>query len=441
MKRTLSVIVIFAFALCLFACSDAPAAQTESTVLSEATQSIPETSAPEETVPVQTAPKLEYTVANPTPLPDYSVPENYTTDDLRQIAVRAMRDILTVEWTPAKYYTYKNKYDWPDKQFQYVTGQTFNGMPYANAHTGIFQWYKFYDPETGILDYPGTGQQWGEDLGTVCADCILWAWSTVCNSYDSITYTYHMTPGNNFVGTGTYTLPDGITSFRAQTTDMICEFNGIEGMAQAYAQLLPADALTSTSDGHAVMIIRPSEVVYKEDGTIDVDNSYIFYQDQSGGTSNHFNEVEENGEIHYYVGHTDTKFTFANAFKRGFIPITTQEFLGTKEYTPADASYEGGSNSVNDLFTATIYTNYPLCSAELLAEDTDGNRSRIAIDLFTKMDGGNHTGEEGYTYHLTGLEFGNAETIKRDYPDAVKAVLVAQVSTGDEFELISFDLR
>ena len=250
-----------------------------------------------------------------------------------------------------------------------------------------------------------------------------------------------MTPGNNFVGTGTYTLPDGITSFRAQTTDMICEINGIDGMAQAYAQLLPADALTSTSDGHAVMVIRPSEVVYKEDGTIDVDNSYIFYQDQSGGTADHFNQVEENGKIHYYVGHTDTKFSFANAFKRGFIPITTSEFLGTKEYTPAEASYQGGTNSISDLYTAAIATNYPLCSAELLAEDADGNRSRIAIDLFTKLDGGNRTGAEGYTYYLTGMEFGSAETIKQEHPDAVKVVLLAQVSTGDEFELISFDLQ
>jgi len=430
MKRILCLIIAASTLLGITACSSPEVKETTPTV-TDAT----------ETVPAVTAPVLDYTVANPTPYPDYSVPEDYTTDDLRQIAIRAMRDILTVEWTAAKYYTYKNKYDWPNKQFQYVTGVTFNGMPYANAHTGIFQWYKFYDPETGIMNFPGTGQQWGESLGTVCADAVLWGWSTVCNSYDSITYTYHMTPGNNFVSPGTYTLPDDITSFRAQTTDMICEFNGLQAMASAYAQLLPADALTSTSDGHAIMAIQEPEVVYLEDGSIDVDNSYIIYQDQSGGTSKHFNEVEEDGVIHYYVGHTEAKLSFANAFNRGFIPITTKEFLGLKPYTKAQASYSGATNSMKDLFSASITTNYPLCSAELLAEDAQGQRTRIAIELYTKQDGGNRTGEEGYTYYFNDLLVTDPQTALDKLPETVKVILLAQVSTGDEFEIATFTVE
>lgn len=429
MKRMLCLLLTICTVFGFVACGSEEPVKTE-----------PQTTDDTQPVPVVTAPILEYSVANPTPVPDYSVPENYTTDDLRQIAIRAMRDILTVEWTPAKYYTYRNKYDWVNKQFQYVTGVTFNGMPYANAHTGIFQWYKFYDPETGIMNYPGTGQQWGESLGTVCADAILWGWSTVCNSYDSITYTYHMTPGNNFVGTGTYELPDGIVSFKTQTTDMICEMNGLEVMAYAYSKMLPADALTSTSDGHAIMAIREPEVVYLEDGSIDVDNSYIIYQDQSGGTSNHFTEVEENGVIHYYVGNTEKKLSFANAFKRGFIPITTKEFLGQKPYSVAEASYAGSTNSFHDLATANILTNYPLCSAELLAEDAQGNRTRIAIELFTKADGGNHTGDEGYTYIFTDLLTANPQDNLDKLSGIVKVVLVAQVSTGDEFEIATFNV-
>ena len=430
MKRMICLLIAVCTLFGITACGSQESQENES----ETTETV-------QTEPVVTAPRLDYTVANPTPTPDYTVPENYTTDDLRQIAIRAMRDILTVEWTPARYYTYKNRYDWVNKQFQYVTGVTFNGIPYANAHTGIFQWYKFYDPETGIMDYPGSGQQWGEALGTVCADAVLWGWSTVCNSYDSITYTYHMTPGNNFVGTGYYELPSDITSYKLQTTDMICEMNGLEVMAYAYSKMLPADALTSTSDGHAVMAIREPEVVYLEDGSIDVDNSFIIYQDQSGGTSNHFTEVEQDGVIHYYVGNTEKKLSFANAFKRGFIPITTKEFLGQKPYSAAEAAYQGATNSLSDLYTASIATNYPLCSAELLAEDAQGQRTRIAIELYTKADGGNKTGEEGYTYYFEDLLTAEPNKALQNLTDTVKVVLLAQVSTGDEFEIATFPVE
>ena len=99
MKRILCLIIAASTLLGITACSS-PEVKETTPAVTDAT----------ETIPAVTAPVLDYTVANPTPYPDYSVPEDYTTDDLRQIAIRAMRDILTVEWTAAKYYTYKNKY-------------------------------------------------------------------------------------------------------------------------------------------------------------------------------------------------------------------------------------------------------------------------------------------------------------------------------------------
>ena len=80
MKRILCLIIAASTLLGITACSS-PAVKETTPTVTDAT----------ETIPAVTAPVLEYTVANPTPYPDYSVPEDYTTDDLRQIAIVARK--------------------------------------------------------------------------------------------------------------------------------------------------------------------------------------------------------------------------------------------------------------------------------------------------------------------------------------------------------------
>ena len=368
--------------------------------------------------------------------PDYSVPENATSDDLRAIAVRAMLDILTVPWTPDKFYSYKNRFDWPDKDFQYPTGLLYRGMPYANAHTGIFHWLKFYDKETGVMSFPGDGQTWGETLGTVCADSILWAWSTVCNSIGAATYTFHMVPKYNFLPVGDYERPCNMDSFRQEnnTTDDICKTNTLPVMCLAYAAMKPADAVVSTSAGHILMALREPEITYLEDGTIDADNSFLYILDQSGGTKDFFHEIPEDGQIAHYVGHTDLRYKFSTLFNKGYIPITTAEFKGLKPYTKPDLNCNQTVSCIDEVSSLRIRTNYPLCTLEAVALASDGSRSRIALGIYRKDDVKFATGMEGYVYtsdHL--LEAGLLESAPK-YSGS-QMVLLAQLSTGNEYEI------
>ena len=350
-----------------------------------------------------------------------------------------MLDILSVPWTPDKEYSYKNRFDWPNKNFEYPVGLLYRGMPYANAHTGIFHWMKYYDQNTGIMSFPGDGQTWGETLGTVCADSILWAWSTVCNSIGAATYTFHMVPKYNFLPVGDYERPCNMNSFREEnnTTDDICKTNGLDIMSLAYAQMLPADAVVSTSAGHILMAMRAPEIAYDEQGRIDPENSFLYIYDQSGGTQTFFHEIEEDGQIAHYVGHTDLRYKFTTLFNKGYIPITTAEFKGLKPYSRPELTVKGKCGSLAELKALRVKTNYPLCTMEAVIIDRDGSENRAALGIFRKNDVGFATGMEGYTYSADKLfECGLEETAKAT---PGKTLLIrADLSTGNEYELGRF---
>lgn len=308
--------------------------------------------------------QVGYRVNAPKARPDYSQGENPTAEQLRATALQAMQDFVSLPWAPDKYYTYKNPYDIVDKQFQFVPEVTFGGLPYTNAHTGLFQWYAYYDEETGIMSYPGDGMAWSADLGSVCADTMMWSWSTVVNSVGGKFNTFTMTPEYGFIPVGDYVIPEGVLDYREYTTEKICNNNGKDTILEAYAQMLPADALVSTPDGHAVMVVKLGEVVRKEDGTIDAEKSTVFICDQRGGTGNYFYEEEIGGETLLLSGRTNYEYTFAKLYSLSYIPVTCEEFLGISGYEKPEITFEGSTDSLQQVLRGTVKTQYLLATIE-----------------------------------------------------------------------------
>ena len=393
--------------------------------------------AKQETEPQETAPKTTYKVPSPKKTPDYSVPENYTTDDLRAIAVRAMHDFVTIEWTADKYYTYRNPYDAVDKQFQYVPNVTYGGLPYTNAHTGIFQWYKFYDQETGVMSFPGDGMAWSQTLGNVCACTIIWCWSTVCNSLAGNYNSYQMTVPNHFVPVGDYKMNTAIESYRDYTTDKICADNGDTVMYESYAKVLPADALTSSPDAHAVMAMEAANVVRNADGTIDPEQSTIKIMDQRGSVGDESYKHQIDGVDQWYTGRVGYEYTFAKLLSLGYIPVTAAEFTGAKEYTKPVVSFSGKTDSLKDLLTGKVKTNYLLCNLELFLTEADGTETRLALAQYNKKDAGMGCGADTFHFDMGKIRDANVqeqlEGMKISEGAAIR--LVAQVSSGDIFEI------
>lgn len=401
MKKLISVFLMLSLVLTVGCSAKEPAAQ--------------------EPAEIVTAREPDYTVNNPMPRPDYSQEANPSADQLRATALQAMQDFVSLAWTPDKYYTYKNPYDIVTKQFQFVPEVTFGGLPYTNAHTGLFQWYAFYDEETGIMSYPGDGMAWSAELGSVCADTILWSWSTVVNSVGGSFNTFTMTPEYGFIPVGDYVIPEGILDYRNHSTERICADNGMEAILEAYAQMQPADALVSTPDGHAVMVVKLGEVVRKEDGTVDPEQSTVFICDQRGGSGNYFYEEEIGGETLLLSGRTNYEYTFAKLYSLSYIPVTNEEFLGISGYETPEVTFEGSTESFAQFLEGSISTKYLLATLEVVDAQTG---ERVAIAIYRKSDTGKNRGCDGFTYDLSKLQ---------DTQITSSVKVIATLATGHSF--------
>ena len=83
--------------------------------------------------------------------PCYALPKGASTDEIRAMAVKAMRDALTIKWVAPDYYTL-DKYmtDLSARFLHFRPDRVYAGMAYTNGNTGILTWLHFYDFETGL---------------------------------------------------------------------------------------------------------------------------------------------------------------------------------------------------------------------------------------------------------------------------------------------------
>ena len=369
-----------------------------------------------------------YSVASPMSYPDYTFDSEPDTMTLRMTAVQAMRDILSIQWCTETEITYRKTGPVSQKQFVHEPRKTYAGLLYSSANTGIFQFLEYYNMETGMLEYPGDSEALKKELGSSCADALLWAWSTVCNSISGGFYPVLMVPNNGYQPVGKYTYNLTVFSYNEMPSYTIIENNPKETIMESYAQILPADALVSTSDNHAMMAIESACVVYLQDGTIDSANSYVMIQDQRAGGST-FYEHKENGHTLYYSGRTSAKYTFDELYEEDYIPVTTQEFLGTKPYDKAEVIVTGVMpESVADLQNACIEANYPLAVINLITIDAEGNESIVDRTVF----GGAAMQGAPRSYLLN--EMDRSSTIE----DGIYVKVEVVVSTGERFVPIEF---
>lgn len=382
---------------------------------------------------VITASGCSYHVPAPMAYPDYTFTQEPDTTQLRETAIRAMKDILSIQWCTEKEITYRKTGPVSQKQFLHEPRKTYAGLLYSNANAGIFQFFEFYNQQTGCLEYEGTSDELKKELGSSCADALLWAWSTVCNSITGGFYPVLMVPNNGYQIVGDYTYNFSVPTYNEMPSYAIIENNPKETIMASYAQVLPADALVSTSDNHAMMAIEAASVTYLADGSIDSANSYVMIQDQRAGGST-FYEQKENGHTLYYSGRTSAKYTFDELYEEDYIPVTTAEFLGTKQYEKAAVTIQGETpDTVDELPDAIIESNYPLAVVNLITTDPEGQEQITDRNIF----GG---------YAMTGVprsfalqELKKVEELK-DLPAGTTVKVEVVVSTGERFIPIEFTL-
>lgn len=419
MKKVVAILLLLTLAISLFGCG----------------------AKPEQTATGNQLYLSDYTVTNPMQVPDYTFDHEPTPDEMRQMAVKAMRDMLSIEWCTPKFMMYRKTGAAGGKDYTYAPGVTYAGLPYTNGDSAIWNWFDFYNTETGVLEFEGDGYAFNDVLGNTCTGSIMWGWSVVCDSLDGDYTNFQMTRAHGCIPLGDITYPEFIDTFNDYSTALIIDQNGDDVILEAYALCLPADGLSSHPQDHGMMVIEPAHVVRFEDGSIDPEESYLIIQDQRGGVGAASYTIEENGEKHYYTGRTYAKFTFQELLDQDYIPCTTAEFAGLKPYTKASVEFDNGGAEVTDLkslMMGTVKSSYPICNIRAIAVDDAGNEVQVGTKYLTKREVRNGTARECPMSYCTdkinasvmedALEAGKTYTLR----------LEVTASTGESFTPVSF---
>ena len=314
-------------------------------------------------------PALERQQVTPLKRPVYTFTDQPDPTALRQMAVRCMHDQLDIMWKTPKDLIFTTRPGiWmpnsKDKTTAYLENKIYHGLPYVRAGTALPQWYEFYDTTTGVLDFPGDGKQLWLTLGHSCASCVVYSWYSVCNSLGGKFAQRFMVPKNGCLPVAPLKVPEEIESYLDYSTGKIIEDNGKDVLFEAYANVQAADALNTQPNNHVMMAITSATVVRNADGIIDPDRSFIMIQDQRSGEGRYesgFYEYLEDGTVERYSGRCEYQASFRELCDEGYIPLTTAEFMGTKPYEQATATFDGNIDTLEGIVNGKVTANYPIC--------------------------------------------------------------------------------
>lgn len=368
-------------------------------------------------------------VPNTSKYPNYTFSDTPSSDELRATAVQAMRDILSIQWHTQVAYNYSKSGPVRNKEFKYEPGYIYAGILYTNANAGLFQFLEFYNFETGALEYTDSVNKLKTDLGVSCADAVLWAWVTVCNSISGPFYPNKMVQQCGFLPVGDYTYDPSLQTFNYYPTLRIIKDNGPEVMARSYAQVQPADALVSSSDDHAMMVIEMPHVEYLANGQVDTAKSYVLIQDQRAG-GDALKVKDEKGNVLNYSGRLEAKFTFDELLSKNYIPVTAAEFIGQKEYEKATVTVIGDkADTIESVLNATVESNYPLAVVNLIVNDHVIDRELFSGTPMTGVP---------RSFDINKLAGAKAFENSAQNKPGTKIKIEVVVSTGERFTPIEF---
>ena len=382
-----------------------------------------------------TEPPVTFLVPDPMERPQYTMDESATPRQMREMAVKAMRDMLSIQFSVAEDFQYNKGAHVSHKDYIYHKETIYAGLPYTEAQVNLFVWFDYYDPETGRLRMDGDGQWLNLNLGNTCGGSLMWGWSAVCDSLYGYYTAYHMLPCYGFVPVGSYTFDTTMTAFQQQTSKEICTGNGMDVMFQSYAQIQMADAVTSSTIDHVMMAVEDATVVYTADGEIDPNASYIIVQDQNAGDGDKFFEHQEGDYVVHYTGRLDCKMTFLDLYNSSYIPVTTQEFAGTKKYSSAQIKLSAACESMEQLLRCSVTSNYPMCILKINATAEDGKVNNLLTYYFDRTDVGNGLARD---FSIPSNHNMLDEAIEKLAPGKYTVTVEATASTGEVFNLTSF---
>ncbi len=292
--------------------------------------------------------------------PNYALKEGASVEEMREMAVKVMYDELSFLWTPLESFTYTKTGAGEKNVYYFGSDTVFAGMPYTSAGLSLFHMLDLYDPSNGVL-YGLNGGDANILIGNNCAPSVNWGLSAVCTNI-SASDTGSMTEKNGFVPIGGYDI-SYISRFDANNpTTAVIERVGVDKMYECLAQVVTADALVTNPVGsHAMMAIKPANVVRNENGAIDPEKSTITIQDQRFGEK----ITTLNGQTVSYRGRYDAELSFKYLLDEGYIPLRAAELDDPNhKYVKPQAKLSSDCKTSAELKKATVNSNFRVCKIE-----------------------------------------------------------------------------
>ena len=211
--------------------------------------------------------------------------------------------------------------------------------------------------------------------GGSCANATFWAWSSISSSI-RFTYSGNMLEkyGAYTVGVFNYDPETDIKNDKWQDTLLVCQNNGPEVMAEAYAMMNKGDAMQymNTKLGNHVIIVTDIIVERGEDGKINMSKSKIVYSDQHGG---YHNRASQEGKTVYSSTNCNYTKSFSEIYENAYLPMTCIELLD--DSTPlAKAEFTDSIGSTNitktNVLRGYIECNYGIRKGEMVITDANG---------------------------------------------------------------------
>lgn len=382
---------------------------------------------------------------------------------LRQKVVDYMKKMATIEWVPDDNFVIYNpgKNGCTSQLCVYRKGVKYYGPPYINGNMTNAE--TFHDKRVGAyIPFPGTEEELnkidsvaalkeigGEILetsinnaftfpGNDCMGSVQIAWNAAINNNEKmqkLQFCKNTIPYDDacVIPVGEYVCNKEL----GYNTDLICQENGEQVMAKAYAQLLPGDAVThvksiNSNARHIRLVVGEPYVEYKtlENGEkiINMDISYVKLLDQAGGASRRYIK----GPIKASMQEHEWKFI--DLFNCADIPITIPELVS------GDNGVENTvlENAVIDtLFTEKKISGKITSNRQIIyarAEITDGTTVYTIKDIVPmaiKYSRNYHNPE----YNLENLDF-SCFNFKEDTQYTFNLFVCTSGNDGKEINLV-----
>ncbi len=291
----------------------------------------------------------------------------------REMAADYMHQMASVLWRSSEeiVYTIKSGVS-PDQvkngsgspvKLTIQKGRLYRGLPYTYAGGGIPSFSEFYSAtdDQGVATVSGlvwqdlSGGSQEARIGNDCSTAVMQAWGQVGANSFQITNTSYMCADYGYLPVGSYQ----VSKSQLTATKNDCARNGQSVMFSAYAALQKADAVVQRNNGagHAMFVTSVHAVPLG--GGFDANESYITVTHQTRGKYSKDAKYysEKHGEDVYYWYGIDDKYTFAQLFKSGYLPITCKELMDPAPLPDLEITSSVEALTPDNLLDGTVTSN------------------------------------------------------------------------------------